>query len=656
MASTHTTRSRQRFLRLALACFLGSALLLSALAGTRAFTWLESGTYDARARAAAKPATGDDNIVIIDVDTASFDRLRDKLGRWPWTRLVWAQVVDYVGKDQPRAIVFDVFFSGASEDTGVDQQFATAIHQSGKVVLAYTFTSQDEVDFSTSDRAGVAAKWLLLEAEAHRGIARGERISSNDDPTLPLNTPLPQLAAAATGLGAANASVDPDGVIRRVPLWFLAGSKAYPSVAQRTAMLADPALAGGPRDGDGRLLLRWHGNAEPDPQLAPGLFAYKRIPLRELAKYPAGYFHNKIVLVGASAPGIQDVHPTPFADVTPGFLAHATAIDNLLHGEGIRPAPRALLYLAILLMAAAGTLLLVRPTAGWLDNLAALAVALLYVAACFALFTRASFWLPLVAPLSAFALAWVSTGAARYATTGRELRRTRGTLDRYISPQLVQYVLEHLDSINLAGEKRELTIFFSDVRNFTTLTEKSDPTELIALLNEYLAAMTEIVFAHDGIVDKFIGDGILAYWGAFTPGRNHAELAARASLAMMERLQQLNRKWEAEGRQTLAIGVGLNTGEVVFGNVGSGKKIEFTVIGDPVNLAARLESLNKEYKTSIIISEFTLARLGELAQVRPLGGVKVKGKTIETQIFELQAMRDAAAEPAARAHSGGTPQ
>jgi adenylate cyclase len=219
------------------------------------------------------------------------------------------------------------------------------------------------------------------------------------------------------------------------------------------------------------------------------------------------------------------------------------------------------------------------------------------------------------------------------------LRRTRGTLDRYISPQLVDYVLEHLDSINLAGEKRELTIFFSDVRNFTTLTEKSDPAELIALLNEYLAAMTEIVFAHDGIVDKFIGDGILAYWGAFTPGKNHAELAARAALAMMARLEQLNVKWEAEGREQLAIGVGLNTGDVIFGNVGSGKKIEFTVIGDPVNLAARLESLNKEYKTSIIISEQTLARLDGIARVRPLGGVKVKGKTVETQIFELQGMQ-----------------
>ena len=203
---------------------------------------------------------------------------------------------------------------------------------------------------------------------------------------------------------------------------------------------------------------------------------------------------------------------------------------------------------------------------------------------------------------------------------------------------LVDYVLENLETVELGGQKKELTILFSDVRNFTTLTESADPTELIALLNEYLAAMTEIIFKYDGIVDKFIGDGILAYWGAFTPGRNHALLAAQASLEMLERLAGLNRRWEGEGRKTIAIGIGLNTGEVIFGNVGSGKKIEFTVIGDPVNLASRLEGLNKEFKTSIIISDFTREQLGDLARVRPLGGVKVKGKTVETQVFELQGL------------------
>jgi adenylate cyclase len=167
--------------------------------------------------------------------------------------------------------------------------------------------------------------------------------------------------------------------------------------------------------------------------------------------------------------------------------------------------------------------------------------------------------------------------------------------------------------------------------------------ELIKTLNEYLSEMTDVIFKYDGITDKFIGDGILAYWGAFTPGKNHAELASLAALEMLERLKMLNERWRAEGRKELAIGIGINTGEVVFGNVGSGKKIEFTVIGDPVNLAARLESQTKEFGVSLIVSEHTAAKLNGDFQLRPLGGVKVKGKTVETQIFEVQSVAGKAA-------------
>jgi adenylate cyclase len=290
-------------------------------------------------------------------------------------------------------------------------------------------------------------------------------------------------------------------------------------------------------------------------------------------------------------------------------------------------------------------LIFVRSTSS--DVALVLAAIAVYCAVSYALFARWNFWLPTAAPLVTLLISYIACGAVRFATTGRELRRTRGTLDRYISPQLVGYVLNHLEQINLAGEKRELTIFFSDVRNFTTMTEQSDPVELIALLNDYLTAMTEIIFKHDGIVDKFIGDGILAYWGAFTPGKNHALLAARAALEMTRRLEELNRQWQAAGRQPIAIGIGLNTGEVIFGNVGSGKKIEFTVIGDAVNLASRLEGLNKQFGTSIIISDATRIRLGDAAVVRPLGGVQVKGKTVETKVFELRWLDLTAPQPLA---------
>ena len=639
-ASGYRSQTQRTFRRAALAVALVCALVVLALSRTRAFDWLESGAYDARVRGSADPARADKSIVIIDIDNASFDELKDKLGRWPWTRRVWTEVVRYTARGKPKVIVFDAVFGG-QESPEVDSGFAQVMKDAGNVVLSYTFSySEREL---VSDEA-VRRKLGLLARDSVPATpgGPGERLRLSQSA---LNVPLDELANAAAGLGSVDFIPDPDGSVRRVALDFLLEGRAYPALALRTVQI----IQGGqqapnvPLDAQGRMVLLWHGAARQDATTS-----YRRIPLWQLIcsiypgqcgdekveKFAPEFFRDKIVLVGASASTIYDVRPTPFGEIDPGFVAHATAIDNLLHGEAMRPAPRWFLPLAVFLMALAGAAILLR-IHSTLGGVAALAAVLAgYAGGNYLAFARAHLWLP----LAGLALSYVSAAAIRYATTGRELRRTRGTLDRYVSPALVDYVLENLETVELGGQKKELTILFSDVRNFTTLTESADPTELIRLLNEYLAAMTEIIFKYDGIVDKFIGDGILAYWGAFTPGKNHALLAAQASLEMLERLAALNRGWESEGHKTIAIGIGLNTGEVIFGNVGSGKKIEFTVIGDPVNLASRLEGLNKEFKTSIIISDFTREQLGDLARVRPLGGVKVKGKTVETLVFELQGL------------------
>jgi adenylate cyclase len=347
-------------------------------------------------------------------------------------------------------------------------------------------------------------------------------------------------------------------------------------------------------------------------------------------------------LIGASAAGSLEARATPFSEVTPGFITHAAAIDNLLHHEAVHSVPAWFTTVTIQAMALLGTALVAAMSAAWMNLVSVLLVAVAYWIAAYVALARFHLWIPVIAPVAALGISFGTASLIRFATTGRELRRTRNTLDRYVSPALVNYVLENIDNIKLDGERKELTIFFSDVRNFTTLTEGSEPMELIHLLDEYLHAMTEVIFKYDGIVDKFIGDGILAYWGAFTPGKNHALLAAQASLEMLEKLEELNQKWTREGRKTLRIGIGINTGDVVFGNIGRGRKMEFTVIGDPVNLASRLEGLNKDFGTSIIISEFTYNKLGESARVRPLGSVKVKGKTIETAVFELLGFGNAA--------------
>jgi adenylate cyclase len=350
--------------------------------------------------------------------------------------------------------------------------------------------------------------------------------------------------------------------------------------------------------------------------------------------HPAAEFRDKLVIVGASAAGSYEVRPTAVSETAPGMFVLATAIDNILHNEAIRRADWPLSLALLLLLAAfpAWAVVQYRSVTGPLA--ATVGVLLVYAVACFFAYGH-SYWLPMSAPMLAAALSFTGNTAFRYITVDRELSRTRGTLERYVSPQLVSFVMDHLEDFNFKGEKKKLTVFFSDVRSFTTLTEKSDPVELLDQLNEYLEAMTDIIFRYDGIVDKFIGDGIMAHWGAFTPDRPNARLAAQAALDMMQRLAELNKHWISIGRPPLDIGIGIHTDFVIFGNVGTGKKVDFTAIGDGVNLAARLESSNKEYKTHIIISAATLDELDGKAQVRSLGSIVVKGKTVGVEIHEL---------------------
>lgn len=632
-----------------------AAIAMLVLARTPAGELLENGTLDERARLGAKQAQADPRIVIIDIDNASLETLEDKLGRWPWTRRVWTEVIRYVDRGQPRVIAVDAIFGGAESDA-VDQEFGAVMHQGGNTVLGFTFVPTE------MEETGGGASQKLAALLAHRAAADangGEAFGAPIDAKhfFP-NLPAPVLVAGAAGLGALNALPDSDGVMRSVGLEMSYGGHAYDSLDSRAVEQALGApvqweaggrLLGGhnavvagrrvPVGDDGRMVLAWRGGSNAYPRLPIWQVICSIYPTQcpaDVGRYPPSYFTGKIVLIGASATASYDVHPTPFASAAPGVVVHATAIDDLLNGTAIRVGPFWLLTVLTIVMAAAGGAVLYFMRQLARSVIVVIAIEFVYLALCLIFYEELHVALPVAAPGLALLISFGAATAARYVTTGRQLRQTRGMLDRYMAPQLVEYVMTNLGDLKLNGDKRELTILVSDVRNFTTMTESSDPLELIALLDEYFAAMTEIIFRHNGIVDKFIGDGILAYWGAFTPQVNHAAEAAQAAVEMLDRVGELNKAWAAQGRQRIAIGVGVNTGTVIFGNIGKGKKIEFTVIGDAVNLAARLEGLNKEFGTSIIVSEFTQQRIAGLARTRPLGGYRVKGKTVETTVFALE--------------------
>jgi adenylate cyclase len=599
--------------------------------------WIENRTSDIRARATVNPP-GDQRIVIVDIDNASFRALTDKLGRWPWTRRVWTELVRYLTPGKPKLILFDALFSGKEE--AADPAFADVMRSAGNVILPFAFVS-GQVD-SSDNIFTPPSSAVTTENPVGRQLDRGH---------WSLNIPEPSLLSAAAATGSILWTPDPDGVTRRLPLTIRYENRAYATLWTQAAMHilgASSAAYGNGKfdagrihlaiDADGNYVVKWRGDT---------LTSYRHIPLWEMicsiypdqcdpsvTKHLPQEFAGKIVFVGATAAGSYEVRPTAVSETAPGVFVLATALDNLLHNQAIERSPDLLAFVLILICTAL-------PAWGivvWRSILAPLALTLglvtLYSGICFLAYSN-SLWLPMTAPIAGAALSFTGNMVYRYLTVDRELSRTRGTLERYVSPQLVGYVMDHLGQFDFRGQKKKLTIMFTDVRSFTTLTEKSNPIELLAQLNEYLEAMTDIIFRYDGIVDKFIGDGIMAHWGAFTPDRANAQLASQAALDMMTTLATLNARWKAAGKPPLDIGIGLNTAEVIFGNVGTGKKVDFTAIGDGVNLASRLEGANKEYKTHIIISDTTLEELGSAATVRPLGSIVVKGKTVGVEIFEL---------------------
>jgi len=251
---------------------------------------------------------------------------------------------------------------------------------------------------------------------------------------------------------------------------------------------------------------------------------------------------------------------------------------------------------------------------------------------------EAGLWLDLAAPIGAGSLAFAGAVAVNWATEGREKRRVRELFGRYVSPEYVRRLADDFEAVRLGGERVPLTLLFSDIRGFTTLSEQRPAEEVIQLLNEYLERMTEVVFRHGGTLDKFIGDAVMAFWGAPVPDEDHPRKGIEAGLEMLDEVDALNQEWRERGMGIdLEIGVGIHTGEAVVGNIGSlARKLDYTAIGDAVNLASRLEGLNKEFGTRAIVSEATREAAGGDYDLRPLGDVRVKGKEREVKIFELR--------------------
>jgi adenylate cyclase len=396
-----------------------------------------------------------------------------------------------------------------------------------------------------------------------------------------------------------------------------------------------------PLDQEGRLLLKFRGPARSFPRLSAANVIQSEARLQNnLAPfYKPEDLAGKWVLVGFTAPGLLDLKPTPLAPVYPGVELHATLLDNLLTGDFLRIAPPWLIWLWAFILAALVTLAVLFSARLWV-TLAALALLLaVNVGGSFLAF-RAGWWADPVAPGVALALAFALAAAYSYATEGRQKLAIRRMFSHYMSEKVISHLMNNPELLNLGGERRRMTLFFSDLAGFTTISERLSAEEVVGLLNDYLSRMTDIILDEDGLVDKFEGDAIMAFWGAPLPQEDQALRACRAALRQRAALMELNQGFEKMGLPRLGMRIGLHTGEAVVGNLGSEKRFDFTAIGDTVNLASRLEGINKFYGTSIAASETTVAECGDTVLFRELDWVAVKGKEKPVGVYQPLGLKE----------------
>ncbi|MBU2549063.1 MAG: adenylate/guanylate cyclase domain-containing protein, partial [Proteobacteria bacterium] len=455
------------------------------------------------------------------------------------------------------------------------------------------------------------------------------------------------LSESTRATGYFNMFPDFDGTVRQVPLSIYYEDKACmplslqalryylvdaPSSLTLSRIGVEAVTLGDykiPTDEIGRMQVNFRGPGKTFPH-----YSIADILKGRLA--PAT-FKDKIVLVGATAVGIYDLRVTPFDRVFPGVEIHANAIDNILRGDFL-VAPNWAAIFDLMSITFIGLLLglgLPRLSA-WSGALLGTGLLAIWVLGNYLLFLQ-GFLLNSLYPFMTLVLVYTGITLFRYMTEEREKKKIRSAFSYYVNPSVVSEMLKNPDKLKLGGEKRIMTVLFSDIRGFTSISEKLDPEALVHLLNRYLTDMTDLVFKNEGLLDKYIGDAIMAVWGAPLDQPRHAALACRTGLEMMSALARLREQLAAEDPNTpfLDIGIGLNSGPMVAGNMGSETRFDYTVMGDSVNLGSRLEGACKQYGVNIIIGEMTFEQVKSAMYCRELDSVAVKGKAQPVRIFEL---------------------
>ena len=600
---------------------------------------IEGKTYDMRLRALQRATPRFVTIAAIDEESIA------KLGRWPWSRTTLAALAERLDQLGARVIAFDVFFP-ERESPRADAQFARAISATRKTVLATVFVERHEARHFGP--AGLAAAQKAIAPQALPEVQL--EIASQVREPYGVLVNIGELQAGALYAGHINMEPDADGVIRRVPLVLRYNERYFPAfdlqVARAYLANAQPALdvasygIAGIRIGERYIPLDEEGQILVHHR-RPGTFA--RISVVDVleGRVDPALVRDRVVLVGATATSISagtgDIRVTPFGGRVNGVEVRASIIESLLQGDVLQRPEWMMVVDAAAMVLIALVLIVLLPRLGVAGGgvlAAALFGGYLFLAVYF--FRSEGWWLNVVYPSLLIALLFASSTLVLYFFRVSEQRYLKRAFQHYVPPAVVDDLVADAGKLQLGGEKRELTVLFSDIRGFTTLSEAMAPEDLVKLMNEYFTVMTEKVFEHRGSLDKYIGDAIMAVFGAPAAEPQHAVLACRSALDMVRTLRAFQDSLRQRGLPAIDIGIGINTGPMVVGNMGSKSRFNYTVVGDPVNLASRIEHLNKEYGTNILVSEYTyLPVKDEFPLAREVDRVRVRGRAQPVHLFEL---------------------
>jgi len=649
--------------------------IITFLAGVPFLDIIELKTIDLRFLSRGNIAPGPE-IILAVIDEKSLDQE----GKWIWPRSKLADMVNKISMAGAKVIAFDIGFLEPDDkeiirtitqiqreaeqlnilntpfenylkdlklQSDYDKTLADAIkNSSAKVVLGYFFQtdSADPVDMNEEK--------ILAHIENIKGsmykIIRYKSANAKDIPLIETQVPhsnIREIASATDYCGFFNILPDPDGVVRWIPgvfkykdmlyspLSFIAAS-AYldtPLSIKMSEYGIEKITIGKlsiPTDDYGRAMINYRGETKTFPH----------IPITDIlrGKVSDNLLRDKIVLVGATAVGIYDMRVTPFGSVFPGLEIHANVVDNILSNNFLfQPGWTTILDVMIIIFTGL-SLGLVLPRTGVVSG--SVVVFLLfagYILFCQYMFSQHGLIFNLVYPLSVIVIIYIGITSYRYFMELKQKKFIKNVFSTYVAPSVVKHLVESPENLVLGGEEREITAFFSDIQGFTSISENLTPKEVVELLNEFLTEMTDVILNYEGTVDKFEGDAIIAFFGAPNYLENQAETACMACVEMQKKLAELRSKWKKEGKPELLMRIGLNTGPAVVGNMGTKSRMDYTMMGDTVNTAARLEGVNKIYGTYTLISEITCRAAGDWSLVREVDSVYFAGKNEPVTIYEL---------------------